>query len=532
MLRTGQFPEDAGPMAHPVRPAAYQAIDNFYTATVYRKGAEVVRLYHTLLGEAGFQAGMRLYFQRHDGRAVTCDDFLAAMRDANTGDANDAPLAGFEGWYAQAGTPRVTARGEYDAAARRYTLHLAQDNPPTAYEAREGGNGLRAPLPIPVATGLLGPDGTDLVGTRVLLLDRAAQSFTFDNIAAPPVPSLLRDFSAPVILDCGFSLDDLLHLLAHDPDPFNRWEAGQRLAQDILLTGIASGQPAEAWTPAAYAQALARLLDEARSGRADPALVAEILDLPSETLLAEGLAYPDPEAVFTAREGLRHHLATALREDLLATFRAMPVPGPYRPAPDAVGRRALANACLDLLACLDEAPILDSIQDRFERADNMTDRMAALLALANRPGPRGDSALERFIAEWCHEPLVVDKWLAIQGTRRTDGTVARVRALLAHPAFDLRVPNKVYALVRGFAAGNPRHFHAADSSGYALLTDVIAALDPLNPQVAARLARAFDRWRHYDAGRQAHARSQLERLAGLGGLSANTREVVDKALED
>jgi aminopeptidase N len=533
VLRAGQFPEDAGPMAHPVRPAAYQAIDNFYTATVYRKGAEVIRMLHTLLGEAGFQAGMKLYFRRHDGQAVTCDDFLAAMRDANPGSAS--ALAGFEGWYAQAGTPRVTARGEYDPAARRYTLHLAQSNPPTAYEARQAQAGQaepRPPLPIPVAVGLLGPDGADLTGSRVLLLNQPEQRFVFEDIPAAPVPSLLRGFSAPVILDFPYSQTDLPHLLAHDPDPVNRWEAGQRLAEDILRRGIAQGGPASDWTPPDYPAALARLLRRSADGALDPALLAEILELPSETVLAEGLTQPDPEAIFVAREALRRYLAVAMGDTLRATRQVMAVPGPYQPDPGAVGRRALANACLDLLTCLDQDDTLDAAQTQFEQADNMTDRLAALTALANRPGPRGDAALERFLADWRHEALVVDKWLAIQGQRRPDGTVARVRALLDHPAFDLKVPNKVYALVRGFAAGNPRHFHAADGTGYALVAEVIERLDPLNPQVAARLARAFDRWRHYDAGHQAHARAALEGLSARQGLSANTREVVDKALAD
>ena len=530
-LRAAQFPEDAGPMAHPVRPAAYQAIDNFYTATVYRKGAEVIRMMHTLLGEDAFQAGMRLYFQRHDGRAVTCEDFLAALRDATP---QGAVLAGFEAWYNQAGTPRVTARGAYDPAARRYTLTLTQYNPPTAYElrlAREGQPQPRPPLPIPVAVGLLGPDGSDLTGTRVLRLDRTEQSFVFEDIPAPPVPSLLRGFSAPVHVEYPYGQAELLHLLAHDSDAFNRWEAGQRLAEVILQAGIAVGGAEGGWIPAAYPAALARLLEAAAMGGVDPALVAEILELPSETVLAEGLDEPDPEAIHRARETLRRHLAASIREVLELTRRALAPTAPYRPEPKDAGRRALANACLDLLVTLDEPAVLDLAVGQFERADNMTDRLAALAALANRPGPLGDAALDRFYNDWRDESLVVDKWLAIQALRRPDGTVGRVRALLEHPAFDLRVPNRVHALVRNFAAANPRHFHAADGSGYRLVAEVIDRLDPLNPSVAARIARAFDRWRHYDAGRQSHARAVLELLAGKQGLSANTREVVGKALE-
>jgi aminopeptidase N len=530
-LRAAQFPEDAGPMAHPVRPVAYQAIDNFYTATVYRKGAEVIRMMHTLLGEAAFQAGMRLYFERHDGQAVTCEDFLAALRDATPEGA--AALAGFEAWYTQAGTPRVTARGAYDPTARRYTLTLTQCNPPTAYEqrlAREGQPQPRPPLPIPVAVGLLGPDGSDLCDTRVLRLDQAEQTFVFEDIPAAPVPSLLRGFSAPVHLDYPYTQADLLHLLACDSDAFNRWEAGQRLAESILHVGIAAGGVDGGWIPAAYADALARLLEAAATGGVDPALVAEILELPSEMVLAEGLDQPDPEVIYRARETLRRHLAASLRDVLQLTRRALAPTGPYRPEPAHVGRRALANACLDLLVTLDEPAVLDLALNQYERADNMTDRLAALTALANRPGPLGDAALERFYDAWREESLVVDKWLAIQAQRRPDGTVGRVRSLLAHPAFDLRVPNRVYALVRNFAAANPRHFHTSDGEGYRLVAEVIARLDPVNPQVAARIARAFDRWRHYDAGRQRHARAALEGLAGRADLSVNTREVVEKAL--
>ena len=381
-----------------------------------------------------------------------------------------------------------------------------------------------------MAVGLLGPDGSDLAGTRVLLLDRPEQDFVFEDVPAPPVPSLLRGFSAPVHLDYPYAQAELLHLLAFDSDAYNRWEAGQRLAETLLHAGIAAGGTTAGWIPAAYAEALARLLEIAARGGVDPAVVAEILELPSESVLAEGLDVPDPESIHRARERLRRHLAATLKDLLQLTRRAMAPTGPYRPDPADAGRRALANACLDLLVTLDEPAHLDLALDQYERADNMTDRLAALNALANRPGPLGDALLERFYAAWREESLVVDKWLAIHALRRPDGTTARVRALLEHPAFDLRVPNRVYALVRNFAAANPRHFHAADGEGYRLVAEVIARLDPLNPLVAARIARAFDRWRHYDAGRQTHARAALEGLAIQPDLSANTREVVEKAL--
>jgi len=519
MLRAAQFPEDAGPMAHPVRPQSYMEIRNFYTVTVYEKGAEVVRMQHTLLGEEKFHAGMRLYFERHDGQAVTCDDFVAAMADASGVD-----LAQFKRWYDQAGTPLLECTGNYDAARGTYTLQVRQSCPPTA------GQQLKLPLHIPLALGLIAPDGTELAlqlqgearpaGTdRVLSVRQPQERFVFVNVPARPVPSLLRRFSAPVILKYDYADTDLVHLMAHDSDAFNRWEAGQRLAGAIILHK--AGKP----TPA-FVEACARVL---AAGGADPAFAAEALALPSETFLAEQMEVVDPDALHVARNTLRRELAAALRNQLLALYRGLHSSAPYSPDAASAGKRALRNLCLGTLMELEDAEVRGLCMAQFERADNMTDAMTALAMLANCDCAERPHALDAFYARWKDEPLVVDKWLAVQATSRLPGTLARVRELLAHPAFDLKVPNKVYALIRGFAANHLR-FHAADGGGYAFLADQVLALDRLNPQVAARMARGFDRWKRFDAGRQAHARAQLERMRDAEGLSRDVAEIVVKAL--
>ncbi|MCK9380520.1 MAG: aminopeptidase N [Sulfuritalea sp.] len=536
-LRMGQFPEDAGPMAHPIRPASYAEINNFYTATVYEKGAEVVRMIHTLLGRDGFRKGMDLYFERHDGQAVTCDDFVAAMQDASNVD-----LAQFRRWYARAGTPHLKAAGSYDAAARRYTLTLTQSLAPTAYEQRLAEAGMaidQGPLHIPVALGLVLPDGGDALPevTGVLSLTETTQSFIFENIPAVPVASLLRNFSAPVHLDFEQSDAELAHLMAHDSDPFNRWEAGQRLATRVLLAGIAAGGEGDAWIPASLVAAVRRVLEDGLSG--DAALAAEALVLPAEQVLAEEVAASgrviDPEAIHRARLNLRRHLATQLRADFETVWSALAPREPYAPDGVQVGRRALRNLCLGYLADSEESYVRMSVLPRLltqlGEGDNMTDVIAALSLLANLDLPERAESLASFHARWQGEALVIDKWLQVQATSRLPGTAARVRELMQHPAFDLKNPNKVYALLRSFCAANPRHFHAADGSGYALAADVIIQLQAMNPQVAARLARSFDRWRQFDAGRRAHAQAALERIAACEDLARGVAEIVGNALK-
>ncbi|MDY0055938.1 MAG: aminopeptidase N [Methyloversatilis sp.] len=529
-LRAAQFPEDAGPMAHPIRPASYEEINNFYTATVYEKGAEVVRMIHTLLGEDGFRRGMDLYFERHDGQAVTCDDFVSAMQDASGVD-----LTQFRRWYEQAGTPRLQADAAFDAASGRWTLTLTQSNPETAYEKRLAEEGLqfaRGPLHIPVALGLLDGDGREILPTTVLSLTSATQTFEFDlsahRLASPPLPSLLRNFSAPVALDFDYDDAALATLMARDSDEFNRWEAGQRLATRLMLAGVAQLQAGrEAEVPALFVDAFAAVLAQAD---ADPAFAAEALTLPSEAWLGDQMTVIDPDAIHRVRTLFRRTLAEWLRPQFEALLARHVVSDAYAPEPAAMGRRALRNLALGYLMTLDDSALQLQALAQFRDADNMTDQFAAFSLLAHSDTPLREVALSEFYARWRNEALVVDKWLAVQATSPLPDARARVRELMAHEAFDLKNPNKVYALVRTFCAANPLHFHAADGSGYAYAAGVIRELDPVNPQVASRIARSFDRWRRFDDSRQAHARKALESIRDLPGLSADVAEVVGRAL--
>jgi aminopeptidase N len=484
-LRAGQFSEDAGPMRHPVRPQSYLEIRNFYTMTVYEKGAEVVRMQHTLLGEEKFQAGMKLYFSRHDGQAVTCDDFVQAMQDASGAD-----LTQFRRWYDVAGTPLLDANGRYENG--EFTLTVKQSMNP--------------PFHIPFAVKIGEHE-------QVLSLKKAEETFSFP-VKQKPVPSLLRGFSAPVILNYPYTEDELLHLMAHDDDAFNRWEAGQRLATTTILES--KGAPS-----AGFLAAAKNLL-----GDPDAAFAAEALNLPSETFLAEQLEVVDPDLLHEARNRLRRELARALKEDFRRRYESLGTKGPYSPDAASAGRRALRNLCLGYLVETGETALAYA---QFRSADNMTDGMAALAALANADCPERQPALDAFYEKWQNEPLVVDKWLAVQATSRLPGTLARVHELLSHPAFDIKVPNKVYALIRAFASNHVR-FHAADGAGYAFLADQVIALNTLNPQVAARMARGFDRWRKFDAKRQARARAALQRIRDREGLTRDVAEIVTKAL--
>ncbi len=527
-LRGAQFPEDAGPMAHPVRPDSYMEISNFYTATVYEKGAEVVRMIHTLIGANNFRKGMDLYFQRHDGQAVRTEEFVQAMQDASGVD-----LTQFKRWYDQAGTPVLQVTGRYDAMNRNYTLAIHQSCPATP------GQTDKLPFHIPFAVGLVDVNGKDiplrLIGesqsqgtTRVLSLKQSSQEFTFVDIPAAPMPSLLRGFSAPVNLRFDYNDADLAHLMANDSDAFNRWEAGQRLALNLLLKGIAahrSGQPTQ--FPDSFVRAFARVLAEAA---ADPAFAAEALSLPSEAYLAEQMDEVDPEAIHLVRVALRRHLATQLKKELLATYAMYTTPGTYSPDARSAGRRGLRNLCLSYLMEIDDPSVRKLCTDQFDTADNMTDSMAALSTLVNTDCAERTSALERFYAKWKNEALVLDKWFSVQAGSRLPGTLVQVKRLMQHVDFTFKNPNRVRSVIGSFCQGNPRHFHAADGSGYAFAADQVIALDPLNPQIAARLARSFDRWKKFDAGRQQHAKAALSRIRDAAGLSKDTTEVVSRAL--
>jgi aminopeptidase N len=538
VLRQMQFAEDAGPMAHPVRPESYVEINNFYTMTVYEKGAEVVRMYQTLFGREGFRRGMDLYFKRHDGQAVTCDDFRHAMADANGRD-----LAQFERWYSQAGTPRVSVRTAYDAQSQRYRVTLAQGYGEASSAARETQKG---PLLIPFAIGLIGRDGKDMAlrlegeaaasgTTRVIELTEQEQTFTFVDVKEAPLPSLLRNFSAPVIVEYDYTNDELAFLLAHDSDPFNRWEAGQRLATRELLalaTRAQAGQPLvlDDSTVAAFARVLT---DETLS----PAFRELALMLPSESYLAEQMAEADPAAVHAARQFARKRLANALARDWLAIYERHATPGAYEPTPQAAGHRALKNLALAYLAEADDpAEAIRRASAQYENANNMTDRAAALAALLAASATSGaevaEPALADFYRRFEQEPLVIDKWFALQATQR--GSAQRpvidiVRKLMSHPAFTLRNPNRARSLIFSFCAANPAQFHSVDGSGYAFWAEQVIALDALNPQVAARLARSLELWRRYTPALRERMREALERVAGQV-KSRDVREIVEKAL--
>jgi aminopeptidase N len=533
-LRSRQFPEDAGPMAHPVRPESYVEINNFYTATVYDKGAEVVRMYAAILGKEGFRKGMDLYFKRHDGQAVTCDDFRAAMAQANGADFGQ-----FGRWYSQAGTPVVEVSGAYDAKEETYTLTLRQTCPPTPGQDR------KEPFVIPLAVGLVDLDGRDLAinidskslfqaarsngsRTAVLAFTGGEQRFVFRQVPEQPVPSLLRGFSAPVHVRYDYSDTELTHLMAYDSDAFNRWEAGQALAIRILLAAVENVRnQREMEVPAAFIEAMGRVITE---GPKDPAFAAECLQLPSESYLAECMDVADPDAIHVARVRVVREIATKYRTRFEGAFRHFSVPGPYSPDAQSAGRRALRNAALGYVSTIDDATSRALAFLEFRRAENMTDAMAALTCLANCAGAERERALSMFFDRWKDEALVIDKWFKVQATAWLPGTLERVKKLAAHPAFDMKNPNRARSLLHSFALENPLHFHAADGSGYAWVAEQIVALDRLNPQVASRLARAFDRWKKYDEGRQAHARAALRMIAGTQGLSGNVGEVVQRAL--
>ncbi|MBP9930618.1 MAG: aminopeptidase N [Rhodoferax sp.] len=539
VLRTAQFPEDAGPMAHPVRPDSYVEINNFYTVTVYEKGAEVVRMMQTLVGRDGFAKGMKLYFERHDGQAVTCDDFAQAQADANPGSDLAALLPQFKNWYSQAGTPRVKAHGVYDATAGTYRLTLAQSCKPTAGQAD------KQPFVIPVNLGLVGPDGRDMPlqlsdeslpssAPRTFVLSQQEETLTFINVAAEPVPSILRGFSAPVLLEYDYSDDQLLHLLASDSDPFNRWEAGQRLALRCALAALA--QPAEnpvgaVLTPA-FIEALRGIL---RHPSLDAAFKELTLSLPSETYISEQLDVVDPQQVHAVRDAMRQQLAVALMDDWQQAFDTNASTGAYQPDPVSSGKRALASMALTML-CLgdnsDEWPA--RAFHRFKQAGNMTDRLGALGALVACAHPLADEALSRFHAMFKGDELVLDKWFALQAGASDRGghVLALVRQLMSHPDFHLKNPNRARSLLFSYCSGNPAAFHRKDAAGYQFWSLRVLEIDAFNPQLAARLARALDRWSRLAEPYRSAAREAIARVAAKPDLSNDVREVVSRALAD
>ncbi len=529
-LRREQFAEDAGPMAHPVRPDEYQEINNFYTATVYEKGAEVIRMQHALLGPEKFRAGVELYFERHDGRAATCDDFVDAMQAAAPVDFTQ-----FRRWYSQAGTPRLRARGYYDAAARIYTLEVEQSTAPTP------GQPDKEPLHIPLAVGLVGPDGRDLplrlegeaIGggtTRVLDIRRSAQSFTFVDVPAAPVASLARGFSAPIVLDYPHDDEALAYLAAHDSDPVNRWDAAQRsFCSAVLALARAARERRELPVPPTLVRVVEHLLDDTAS---DPALIALALAPPDTAWLASLETTIDADGIVAARERVVCDLAAALRSRFEQVYERHRPSEPYAPTTGQIASRKLRNTALRYLNSLNDARTRALAVTQFAGADNMTDSIAALASLRDGASAERDDLYARFESRWRDEPLVLDKWFALQATSLREDTLARVRSLLAHPRFNARNPNRVRSLVGAFALRNFARFHAADRSGYAFVAEQALALDPLNPQLAATLAGAFNLWKRFAEPRRESMRRQLERIAAAPRLSPDVYEVASRTLAD
>jgi len=538
-LRAVQFSEDAGPMAHPVRPEQYQEIGNFYTATVYDKGAEVVRMYQTLLGREGFRKGMDLYFARHDGQAVTCDDFAQCMADANAGSSLTQHLDQFKRWYAQAGTPRVASLGRWDAASQTYTLRLSQTCPATP------GQSEKLPFLIPVRMGLLGADGSALplqlegeaapVGSeRTLLLTEADQFFTFVGVTQAPTPSLFRGFSAPIIDISAKNLPEQLLILQHDSDAFNRWEAAQQLMVQAVLTALAAPDLPESPLPA---ELLATLGSVLRDERLDAGFRALLLTLPAESYLAEQVQQLDAQKLHRLREAMRSQLARELQTDWQAVFAAYGDTGAYTPEAIPAGRRALANLALSYL-CLQAVATSDAVfqgktLQRFKDASNMTDRWGALTALATSRSALAQGALDKFYQLYKDEALVVDKWFALQAglpeAQAAGSVLPQVKQLMQHSAFNLKNPNRARSLIFAYC-NNAAAFHRADAAGYVFWAEQVLAIDSFNPPTAARLARMLERWSRLAEPQRSAAREALQRVAAVPKLSRDVREIIERAL--
>ena len=539
VLRTVQFPEDAGPMAHPVRPDAYEEINNFYTVTIYEKGAEVVRMMQTLVsqpgdeeGRQGFAKGMKLYFERYDGQAVTCDDFAQAIADANPQSSLAMLLPQFKRWYSQAGTPRVQAQGSYNVSNRSYTLTLSQSCANTTDQHQ------KEPFVIPVKMGCLDQEGQALPGhDKTLVLSEASQTFVFENIDSEPTPSLLRNFSAPVNLDCDLTDMQWLSILAHDTDAFNRWEAGQRLAVQAALRFIrtAKNPQSDAVLDEGYLNAMRQVLSNASL---DAAFKELVLTLPSETYISEQLESVDPQYVHAVREAMRLQLATAMHEDWQTCYAQNRVLGAYSPDAISSGKRALSNMALHML-CLaaqhEGSPVWPGkALQAFKDASNMTDRFGALSALVSSGHALAEQALGQFHALFKDEALVIDKWFALQASApdRNGNTLPVVRQLMQHPDFNLRNPNRARSLIFSYCSANPGGFHRSDAAGYVFWSDRVIELDAINPQVAARLARALDRWKKLAEPYRQAAKAAIERVAAKADLSNDVREVVTRALAE
>jgi aminopeptidase N len=526
-LRGAQFVEDAGPLAHPVRPETYREINNFYTTTVYEKGAELVRMVQTLIGKEKFRAGMDLYFARHDGEAATVEQFIQCFADAS-----GRNMTQFMRWYSQAGTPEVTVAGRFDTARKTFILECSQVVPATP------GQPSKAPMVIPLSIGLVGKDGRDLVlkaadgrpleGQTIVLAERTAR-FEFADVGERPVLSINRGFSAPINLVTDLGTDDLAFLAAHDSDPFNRWQALQTISMRLLLDNVAAiraGAPPR--QDDRLAKALVAVLEDSTL---EPAFAALALILPSEGDIAREIGKDiDPDAIFQARTALRVELGERLGVPLTAVYERMTGGGHYTSDAGSAGRRALRNAVLDLLAANGAPAAIARAAGQYRSADNMTDRMAALATLSLYDVPQRENALADFYNRFAGDPLVVDKWFSLQATIPHRETLSHVRTLTTHPAFSLANPNRVRSLIGAFAQGNTTQFNRPDGAGYDFIADTVLALDQKNPQVSARLATAFRNWRTMEHGRQTKAEGALRRIRAASPLSRDLSDIVDRAL--
>ena len=527
VLRTAQFAQDAGPMAHPIRPDAYMEISNFYTVTVYNKGAEVVRMLHTLLGADGFRKGMDQYFARHDGQAVTTEDFVAAMADANHTD-----FTRFKRWYSQAGTPELQVSSRYDAATCRYYLSIAQSCPATPGQTE------KRRFHIPFAIGLLDQDGHDIAlnldgtlsdrSTMILHIKADQETFCFNDVPCEPVPSLLRGFSAPVRLSYDYTDEQLAFLMAHDSDEFNRWDASQMFSMAVIGRLIEDYQAQRVMVlDQAFSEAFGKTLTHPTLNQS---LISEALSLPSENYLSEMLEKIDVDAIHHARLFLKKALAEAHQLAFRDLYNANQSTGEYQFNAKEVGQRRLKNLCLSYLIELDNQECVDLCVSQFVMGDNMTDELSALQLLTNRNCIERMMALEAFYYKWQEDPLVLDKWFSIQATTKIKGALSMVRSLLLHPDFNFKNPNKVRALIGAFVHNNPHQFHAIDGGGYVFLADQVLRLDPINPQIAARLVSVFTRWKKYDHVRRDLMITQLERIQTTPDLSKDVFEIVTKSL--
>ena len=535
LLRTLQFAEDAGPMAHPVRPDSYVEINNFYTVTVYEKGAEVVRMMQTLVGREGFAKGMELYFKRYDGQAVTCDDFANAVADANPDSALKQHLEQFKRWYSQAGTPIVKAVGSYDSGAQKYKLTLTQSCPPSA------GQPHKDVFVIPVLVGLISTDGTQIKETQLCVLTEQEQSFEFENVLSEPVPSLFRNFSAPVVLNSDLNPKQLLTLLAHDTDPFNQWDAAQRLCVDTALTAIKANDIPQQILNEDLLEGLRTVL---RNDQLDSAFKEVVLTLPSESYLAEQLSELDPLKVHLVREKMREELSLALFKDWEWAYHSNHQTGAYSPDPLSCGRRALSGLALSHLCLAESLHTENSDTPKgawarvatkdFEHADNMTQRMHALNALMSCGNPEAKNALDEFYRLFKNDALVMDKWFAVQASSNSRGgdLLGKVRTLMMHKDFEIKNPNRARALIFSYCIANPAAFHRSDASGYVFWSERVIEIDAFNSQVAARLARALDRWKKLVEPYRTAAYEALKRVAAKPDLSNDVREVLTRALAD